>query len=126
MDKGNLVHRNHANGKKAHKVISGILAYRYLRISDRVFFPAVKRGVLKPQMTKDLSTRTEYHFAVAYLDEVAKVLPKLRKKGVEVFTDDVISRLAPINKEWDGKLNVDWKKDVEDTKRVMKKLAEKR
>lgn len=122
MNRLNLVHGG--NGKeRRYKVISGRMAYRYLRLSDRVFFPAVKHGVLMPQMMKSAGNRMEYHFAIAYLDEVAKILPKTRSKGVEVFTEDVVKKLTPINREWKGKLNVDWQKDLEDTKRVLKKLS---
>ena len=126
MGKANLVHRKHGETKSAGGMISGRLAYRYLRLSDRVFFPAVKHRVLVPQMMKPLGKRTEYHFSIAYLDEVAKILPKERQKGLEVFTEPIVARLASINKEWDGKMNVDWAKDAKDTERVMKLIGKKR
>ena len=123
MSRANLIHQTNAKPRGKDQVISGRLAYKYLRLADRTFFPAVKHGILIPQMSKRLGNRTEYHFAIAYLDEVSKVLGKRQGKGVEVFTEAIIKKLAPINKEWDGKLNVDWAQDTKDTDRVMKKLA---
>ena len=107
-------------------MISGLKAMLYLRLSDRVFFPAVKHEILVPQMRMPRQGKTEYNFVIAYLDEVAKVLPLERKKGLEVFTPTVIEKLKAINKVWNGKKDVDWQADERDTDRVLKSLSKRK
>lgn len=106
-------------------MISGRQAADYLNISDNVFFPAIRGGILLAQMEARRQTSTQYSFAVEYLDQVRKVLPIERRKGLTVFTRDVVERLKPINKSWEGR-EIDWKKDAQETDRVMKELKKRK
>lgn len=126
MSKANLLERGNEIQRKREPVISGRLAFQYLNLSDRVFFPAVKAGHLIAQAEMRRPGRTEYNFAIAYLDEVAKVLPKERQHGLEVFSEELQARLAPINKEWNGKKDVNWEHDAAETKRVMELIKKRK
>lgn len=116
--------------KPTHRIIEGrkrptISARKsadYLKLSDNALKPALEAGWIIAQQEFRRGNKMERGFVVAYLDEVKKILPKMRGRGLAVFTPEIVEKLLKLKASWDGKKDVDWEKDNRDTIRVMREL----
>lgn len=106
-------------------VISARKAAEFLNLSKAVFFTAIDAGIIhwQAKIQDEPDDKPAYGFNIEYLKEVLKTLPKKRAKTQRVFNPTVKAQIEAINKRWYEKTDVDWKKDLRQTKKVMNKGA---
>lgn len=86
-------------------VLSERSAFKLLGVANYTARNARKKGILIPSEERQLGTINYIAYDELYLRAVKAVLPKRKDRGGrsrKVFTDEVVAKIAKINKKWFG------------------------